>query len=174
MALATTSASSITNSSTTITSTPKTTKKLTSWAQAAARSAPAYVKKDEKQVESKVAKVIDTTDSNFTPKKKASTPNGNINLNISTSNNNNGTNSGGNTSNKKHFNRQPFNRNEVRSYMNDLFIKYEKDSKTLSYQNVVRNNKSLPNGSWDIVQSKSNRHRNKKYGLLIEVAKLLK
>lgn len=164
-------ASTTLSTSNTTTSSAQTTKRLTGWAQAAARSAPSNIKKSEKQVELKVTKLAGSNDSASSSKKKTSTPNSNANHSI---NNNSKSSGSGTVSNKKHFNKQSFNRNEVRSYMNDLFLKYEKSPKTLSYQNVVKNNKNSPNETWGTVQSKSNRNKNKKYGLLTDVAKLLK
>lgn len=100
-----------------------TTKKLTKWAQVAARSVPSNIIKAEKQQESKVNKVVfASADSKPLLKKETSISTISINSNSSNSDANNNNNNHTRTNNKKCFNKYPFNRNEVRSYMNDLFI----------------------------------------------------
>lgn len=142
------------------------TKKLSGWAQAAARAAPPNSKlaqkKSEKLVEVKSTKTGVSPVSSTLPKKK----------DTSLSNNNNHHNH--NHNHKKNSNRLPYNRNEVRTYMNDLFAKYANDTRTVSYKSIVGTSKNIPATNWGTVQSKNNKNKNKKYGLLVNIAKVLK
>lgn len=96
---------------------------MTKWAQVAARSVPSNIIKAEKQQESKVNKVVfASADSKPLLKKETSISTISINSNSSNSDANNNNNNHSGTNNEKCFNKYPFNRNEVRSYMNDLFI----------------------------------------------------
>ncbi len=58
--------------------------------------------------------------------------------------------------------------------MNDLFTKYTDDIKTVSYKSIVGTSKNIPATNWGTVQSKNNKNKNKKYGLLVDIAKILK
>lgn len=139
--------------------TATTSKKLTGWAQAAARSAPPAAKVVTKKDVAK-EKLIPLED--VTNKKK---PN---------NSNNNHSNYHSHNHKKHSNNRQPYNRNEVRSYMKDLFTKYSQDNETVSYKSIVGNNKDMPAANWGTVQSKNTMNKNKKYSLLAEVATVLK
>lgn len=158
-----------TATATTTTPSSTSTKKLSGWAQAAARAAPPNTKlaqkKPEKLSEVKPTKAGVSTDLNSLSKKKdTNSPN----------NNNNHHNHNHNHNHKKNSNRLPYNRNEVRTYMNDLFTKYANDSSTVSYKSIVGTSKNIPATNWGTVQSKNSKNKNKKYGLLVNIAKVLK
>ncbi|GAV52312.1 hypothetical protein ZYGR_0AG03030 [Zygosaccharomyces rouxii] len=143
--------------------------KLTGWAQAAARSLP---KSQQQQQQNPSANVIKSSSSSLNNNHNSSSSslrksrkqtNGNNTNNANANNNNNNINA-----NKP---RQPYNRDEVRSYMKDLFAQYT-SSTSISTYNGLSNSRRGNNLDWGAVTN--NRYRNKKYGSLNEIAQVLR
>lgn len=150
---------------TTVTTTQK--PKLTGWAQAAARSAPKQqlnLKSSNKELE-KPAEVVVVQQapasqrSNSSERKKLG-------------NSNNSQKHKKNTSNHNNITRHPYNRDEVRKFMNDLFKSYTANPELKSYKDIVGNTNAVTATNWGTVSN--NKNKNKKYGCLNDVAKLLK
>ncbi|CCF59345.1 hypothetical protein KAFR_0G03130 [Kazachstania africana CBS 2517] len=145
---------SITTTATTTitTTTAKTTPKLTGWAQAASR---------------------------FIPKQRQQQPH---------HHNNHGHNqtvnvakqqqqSSNKKTNKKHnISRQPYNRDEVRQFMKDLYSEFTVQKSVQEYNNIVNTHDStaINPSNWDIVSNNKNKSKNKKYACLNDIAKILK
>lgn len=142
--------------------------KLTGWAQAAAKAlqtaAAAAAKKDDsgaaaRPANGKTKAIVSAAPSTHT--KGSSTTNGS-------------------STNKKlkRANRQPYNRDEVRSYMHKLFQSYttgEMSHSTKTYKQVLSETASgrvSTATDWGTVSSSKN--RNKKYGCLTDIAKVLR
>ena len=65
----------------------------------------------------------------------------------------------------------------MKTYMNKLFEKYSSEPTLRSYREIFenRNNLSGTDGNdWGVVTGRGGRHRNRRYGCLSEVAKVLK
>ncbi|CAR26332.1 hypothetical protein ZYGR_0H01410 [Zygosaccharomyces rouxii] len=159
--------------------------KLTGWAQAAARSLPKSQQQQQPnqtsssqqrniQHPSNVAKSSSSTLTNSnssTPslrKSRKQTNGNNSNNNNGTNNNNANVNNNNNNANKP---RQPYNREEVRNYMKDLFTQYT-SSTSISTYNGLNSSRRGNNLDWGAVTN--NRYRNKKYGSLNEIAQVLR
>ena len=193
--------SSNTNSNTSTTTTQTSTvaapqkPKLTGWAQAAARAIPKQQQKDQAQTKN-TSTSTDTPQSAKNPTTPASGNNNNSNDPNKTSTSSTATNTptavahdalsrhpsnrdsmSANTPTNKRPQRQPYNREEVKTYMNKLFEKYSSEPTLRSYREIFenRNNLSGTDGNdWGVVTGRGGRHRNRRYGCLSEVAKVLK
>lgn len=193
--------SSNTNSNTSTTTTQTSTvaapqkPKLTGWAQAAARAIPKQQQKDQAQTKN-TSTSTDTPQSAKNPTTTASGNNNNSNDPNRTSTSSTATNTptavahdalsrhpsnrdsmSANTPTNKRPQRQPYNREEVKTYMNKLFEKYSSEPTLRSYREIFenRNNLSGTDGNdWGVVTGRGGRHRNRRYGCLSEVAKVLK
>lgn len=122
--------------------------KLTGWAQAAARALPAQQQQQQ-------------------PRSSATSPSP-THKQASTETNSNGP-AMGNAKNKKKPSRQPYNRDEVLSYMNSLFkAQTSALSSEATYTTTHPRKSSL---DWGTVTN--SKYRNKKYGCLNEIAQAL-
>lgn len=141
--------------------------KLTGWAQAAAKALPKQQQQQPRKDDSAAVQPA-----NGKAKAIVSTaPPANI-KGSSTAN--------GSSTNKKfkRANRQPYNREEVRSYMHKLFQSYttgEMSHSTKTYKQVLSETASgrvSTATDWGTVSSSKN--KNKKYGCLTDIAKVLR
>ncbi|CCK70175.1 Pbp4p KNAG_0D04290 [Huiozyma naganishii CBS 8797] len=142
-----------------------TTPKLTGWAQAAARSAPKH-SRTTSAVNAKADAVAATEKSATGSPTPSHSP---AAAAVDKKANHTGT-----TGGKKTAHRPPFNRDEVRKYMDSLFDTYANAEETVSYDNILQNNKNLQTANWGTVSSGKNKNKNKKYGYLADIAKVLK
>lgn len=143
--------------------------KLTGWAQAAAKALP---RQQQQQQQARKDDSVAVQPANTKTKTTASTaPPANI-KGSSTAN--------GSSTNKKfkRANKQPYNREEVRSYMHKLFQSYtagEKSHSMKTYKQVLSETASgrvSTATDWGTVSSSKN--KNKKYGCLSDIAKVLR
>lgn len=91
-----------------------------------------------------------------------------MNGNNANSSNSANVNNNNNNANKL---RHPYNRDEVRNYMRDLFAQYT-SSTSISTYNGLSSSRRGNNLDWGAVTN--NRYRNKKYGSLNEIAQVLR
>ncbi|SMN18689.1 similar to Saccharomyces cerevisiae YDL053C PBP4 Pbp1p binding protein, interacts strongly with Pab1p-binding protein 1 (Pbp1p) in the yeast two-hybrid system [Maudiozyma saulgeensis] len=121
--------------------------KLTTWAQAAAKSAPKHLNRQTKS-------------SNLQPPSSTTPLNGSLsNVPVVQTN----------TQNRK-SNKLPYNRTEVLNFMDDLYKSYTKDSSVTLYSDLEDSTNSLAN--WGTYSS--SKSRSKKYGCLAEIAAAIK
>ena len=199
MPVSSSNASSNTSTATTPTSSVATSQKpkLTGWAQAAARAIPKQQQKDQAQTKNPSTST-DTPQFAKNPTTSAAVSNSSNNNDPNTTStsstatnipavtahdvassrhSSNRDSMSANTPTNKRPQRQPYNREEVKTYMNKLFEKYSSEPTLRSYREIFenRNNLSGADGSdWGVVTGRGGRHRNRKYGCLAEVAKVLK
>lgn len=149
--------------------------KLTGWAQAAARSLPKSQQHQHQQQQRHQQSQRQQQQSQHSPTKSNanSLTNNNSSSSLRKSRKQTNGNNTSNTSNNANSNRprQPYNRDEVRNYMRDLFTKYT-SSTSISTYNGLSNSRRGNNLDWGAVTN--NRYRNKKYGSLNEIAQVLR
>ncbi|CAI4059586.1 hypothetical protein SUVZ_04G1890 [Saccharomyces uvarum] len=147
--------------------------KLTGWAQAAAKALPKQQQQQQQQQQQP------RRDDSSSPQPA----NGKTKAAVSTtpSTNTKGSSSiNGSSTNKKfkRANKQPYNRDEVRSYMHKLFQNYttgEMSHSVKTYKQVLSETASgrvSTATDWGTVSNSKN--KNKKYGCLTDIAKVLK
>ncbi|CAI4057653.1 hypothetical protein SKDZ_04G1860 [Saccharomyces kudriavzevii ZP591] len=143
--------------------------KLTGWAQAAAKALP----KQQQQQQPK------KDDSGAAARPANGKTKAIVSAAPSTHTKGSSTTNGSSTNKKlKRANRQPYNRDEVRSYMHKLFQSYttgEMSHSTKTYKQVLSETASgrvSTATDWGTVSSSKN--RNKKYGCLTDIAKVLR
>ncbi|CAI4037850.1 hypothetical protein SMKI_04G1840 [Saccharomyces mikatae IFO 1815] len=141
--------------------------KLTGWAQAAAKALPKQQQQSRKE-ESVATQPVNGKSKAIVSTAPSANPKGSPTTN-------------GSSTNKKfkRANRQPYNKEEVRSYMHKLFQSYttgELSHSTKTYKQVLSETSSgrvsTAATDWDTVSSSKN--KNKKFGCLTEIAKVLR
>lgn len=140
--------------------------KLTGWAQAAARALP---KSSTPQQHSQHSQTTGALTSPTQQRGSPSSSSPSLKKSKKQLNNNNNNNNNNSNNNRP---RQPYNREEVRTYMKSLFAQYTSPSTSISTYSGLNNSRKGNNLDWGAVTN--NRYRNKKYGCLNEIAQVLR